>query len=54
MTKTEQAVYAGPVARGLAVMVENVRSQNWRSLQNTNRWQLTRPRTGREDACLVV
>ena len=34
MTRTERAVNAGPAARGLTVMVEEIRFQNRRSLQN--------------------
>ena len=45
MTPTERAVHAGPAARALTVMVED-RSQNRRSLQNMNKSQLARPRTG--------
>ena len=48
MTRTEQAVHAGPAARGLTV--EEDRSQNRRSLQNMNKSQLARPRTGQENA----
>ena len=51
MAQTERVVHAGPVARGLTVMVEDVRSQNFRNLQNTNKWQLAPPRMGQEDAC---
>ena len=53
MTRTEQAVHAGPAAPGLTVMAES-RSQNRRSLQNTNKSQLTRPRTGQENAWGVL
>ena len=45
--------YGDQTARGLTAMVEEVRSQNWRSLQNMNTCQLVRPRTGQEDACSV-
>ena len=34
-------------------MVEEVRSQNRRSLRNVNTWQLARPRTGQKEACSV-
>ena len=53
MTRTERAVHAGPAARGLTMMVED-RSQNRRSLQNVNKSQLARPRTGQENAWGVL
>ena len=53
MAQTERAVYAGPAARGLTVMVEGTRSQNCCNLQNTNTWELARQRMGPEDACSV-
>ena len=49
----EQAVHAGPAVRGLTVMMEEVSSQNRRSLQNINTWQLARPRMGPGDSCSV-
>ena len=53
MTRTERAIYAGLAARGLTVMVEG-RSQNRRSLQNTNNSELARPCTGQENAWGVL
>ena len=53
MTRAERAVHAGPAARGLTVMVEG-RSQNRRSLQNINKSQLARPRTGQENTWRVL
>ena len=53
MTQTERVVHAGRAARGLTVMVEG-RSQNRRSLQNRNKLQLARPRTGQENAWGVL
>ena len=53
MTWTKRAVHAGPVARGLTVMVEG-RSQNMRSLQNINNSQFARPCTGQENAWGVL
>ena len=53
MTRTGRAVHAGPAARGLTVMVED-HSQNRRSLQNMNKLQLARPRTGQENAWGVL
>ena len=43
--------YGDQTAQGLTAMVEEVRFQNWCSLQNMKTWQLVRPRTGQEDAC---
>ena len=53
MTRMERAAHASPAARGLTVMVED-RSQNRRSLQNMNKSQLARPRTGQENAWRVL
>ena len=49
----KRAVPVGPAARGLTAMVEVVRSQNRRSLQNVNMWQLARPCMGKTNACSV-
>ena len=53
MARKQRAVHAGPAAQGLVVMVED-RSQNRRSLQNMNKSQLARPRTGQENAWGVL
>ena len=53
MTRTERAVHASPATRGMTVMVED-RSQNRRSLQNLNKSQLARLRTGQENAWGVL
>ena len=53
MTQTKRAIHSGLAALGLTVMVVEFLSQNRRSLQTMNTWQLARPHKGQEDAHLM-